>query len=97
MSKLKESVGNAAEQWLLELKETNFDELSKHESSRSKNIENSIITVWCDTIDANSVRIVVQIYERNFLGIGRMSAKGFIKSSDQKVRELTNEELYDFL
>jgi hypothetical protein len=54
------------------------------------------IALWNDRLEDGSIRVVVQGYRALVLGIGHMSARGFVVSSKGEVRDLADEELWEF-
>ncbi len=54
------------------------------------------IAVWRDALEDGSVRVVVQGYKPWILGMGSMTAKGFVVSAQTGIRDLNPEELWDF-
>ena len=54
------------------------------------------MAIWKDDISAMEVRVVVQLYERRFLGMGLMYARGFRKTAAGTIQALSKDELYEF-
>lgn len=86
---------------LQDLKRRPFDEIAQlkdYQSERTR-LEGKPLTlsVWKDAISDHELRVVVQAYRHWFLGIGRMAAQGFVIDRSGSVRDLSNEELYDFI
>lgn len=86
---------------LLELKEKPFSELVELEPCQSEQVSNNgkrvIVSVWKDEVGEGELRIVVQAYRRWFLGIGKMDAQGFLSSRSGEIRDLSKEDLYEFI
>ena len=94
-------INKLSKKYLSELKRKSFTELSQLEDSQEEKIvedKNSCsMTILKDTINDSELRIVIEIYCHWILGIGNMYADGFRKNSKGKIRNLTEEELYDFI
>lgn len=88
------------EHHLERLKSEPFSELSKLGPCESRRIKSSgrdiILTTWKEMVDENEVKIVVQVYNPLLLGVGKMRAQGFTKTSLNRLRDLRAEELYEF-
>lgn len=86
---------------LSELKKRSFDDLCKLEDYQGEKVavngRTYTLAIWKDVIGDNELRVVVQIYRRLFLGIGKMDADGFRMSKGGKITPLTKEELYEFI
>ena len=52
-------------------------------------------TLMKDTLPNGDVRVGIQCYRYRFLGMGEMTADGFIVSPDGAVRPLTQEDTWD--
>ena len=94
-------INKLSKKYLSELKRKSFTELSQLEDYQEEKIvedENSCtMTILKDTINDSELRIVIEIYCHWILGIGNMYADGFRKNHKGKIRNLTEEELYDFI
>jgi hypothetical protein len=81
------------------LKQLSFELLQEIGSREEKSIRCSdglaTFCTWRDAISPDEIRIVVQAYQPGVLGIGRMRAEGFRKSS-KGVFELAPHELAEF-
>ena len=55
------------------------------------------LTTWKDASDSGDLRIVVQGYRHVLVGIGMMTAKGFMISSGGSVRELSRSEILEYI
>ncbi len=90
-----------SEKYLSELKRKSFTELSQLEDYQEEKIvedKNSCsMVILKGTINDSELRIVIEIYCHWILGTGNMYADGFRKNSKGKIRNLTEEELYDFI
>jgi hypothetical protein len=95
------SPSHRIERYLSELRRYRFEELVQMRSHVAKDRENGkkreSVAVWIDRIDGDCVRIVVQLYQRWFLGVGRMYAVGFKMFDDGTTIPLNIEELYEFM
>jgi sugar-specific transcriptional regulator TrmB len=58
--------------------------------------KNLSMVIWHDILNSQEHMVVVQIYEKNILGLGHMYADGFVVSIDGKIRPISNEEWYQF-
>jgi hypothetical protein len=94
-------INKLSKKYLSELKRKSFTELSQLEDYQEEKIvedKNSCsMIILKDTINDSELRIVIEIYCHWILGIGNMYADGFRKNSEGKIRNLTEEELYDFI
>lgn len=54
------------------------------------------LSVWHDVLPSHEHRIVVQAYKAGMLGIGRMSADGFVVNDNNEKRSLTLDEWAPF-
>jgi hypothetical protein len=85
---------------LSELAKKSFEELSHLESYQCEKVKldgNTVtISVWKDMLRNREIRIVVQVYQHLYLGIGRMAADGFRIGINQMIKKLSKEELYEF-
>ena len=94
-------ISELSKKYLFELKKKSFTELSQLEDyQEEKTVHNEhsyTMVIWKDTISDTELRVVIQIYCYWILGIGNMYADGFRKNSEGKIRNLTEEELYDFI
>ena len=52
-------------------------------------------TVMKDTFPDGRIRIAIQCYRNLFLGIGSMSADGFVLSRDGSCSDLTEQDIWD--
>ena len=86
---------------LRELKQQSFAELSRLADYQGERVrmggKSFTLSVWKDSISDHEVRVVVQAYRPWVLGIGRMAAQGFVIDRSGAIRDLKNEELYDFI
>lgn len=78
-----------------------FDELVKLPNHTSEEVVRDggkfTVSVWHDVLESGEHRIVVQVAQRMFLGFGsRMHAQGFVVSSKNERRALTEEERSPF-
>ena len=82
------------------LKQKPFSELSlldNYQCVKSKEEgANVTIGIWKDEVGEGELRIVVQCYRHWILGIGRMSAAGFLIDSHGHAVDLKKEDIYDF-
>ena len=94
-------INKLSEKYLSEIKRKSFTELSQLEDYQEEKIvedKNSCsMIILKDTINDSELRIVIEIYCHWILGIGNMYADGFRKNSEGKIKNLTEEELYDFI
>jgi hypothetical protein len=96
------SAEKLVEEKLAQLRAQSFDQLHSAESYHCDKINcgrkrKILLTVWKDEPKPNQVRIVVQAYRPLILGLGTMTAKGFIARSSGQIRDLEQRELYEFL
>lgn len=82
------------------LKQKSFSELSlldnyQCEKSKEEGVKVTI-GIWKDEVGEGELRIVVQCYRHWILGIGRMSAAGFLIDSRGYTVDLEKEDIYDF-
>lgn len=86
---------------LAELKKKSFTGLSQFAPYQGeKPIEGGkpyTVSVWKDSPGEGQIRIVVQVYRHFFLGIGHMTADGFVIDKSGTIRELSKRELYAFI
>jgi hypothetical protein len=54
------------------------------------------VAVWIDALPDSRVQVVVQAYRRRVLGIGTLSAQGFIVSADGSHAEVPAEMIAEF-
>ena len=96
----KLSIEDVLAERLKQLQEMSFGEIEELPAYQVKTIDKGrkplILSVWKDTVDGNEIRIVVQAYRYWFLGFGRMSALGFVIDHSGRVRQLRQDELYEF-
>jgi len=94
-------VSELSEKRLSDLKKKSFVELSQLEDYQgekaTQNGRSCTVAVWKDVISDGELRIVVQVYRYWFLGIGKMDADGFRITSEDKISDLTKDELYEFI
>ncbi len=94
-------INKLSKKYLSELKRKSFTELSQLEDYQEEKIvedKNSCsMVILKGAINDSELRIVIEIYCHWILGIGNMYADGFRKNSEGKIRNLTEEELYDFI
>ena len=88
------------EQKLVELKQKTFSELVKLPESEGERVKhrsrNVTVTVWKDAVAANSVRVVVQVYQHFILGVGRMDAAGFCMDDQGLITDVDPDDLDEF-
>ncbi len=53
-------------------------------------------SLWRHNRSDGSLRIVIQRYRRYFLGIGRMSAEGFVVRDDGRIEPVPKEEMWEY-
>lgn len=86
---------------LAELRNKSFDELKQLPSYNGERTRQNgkllIVSVWKDMINAEEVQVVVQIYHQMWFGLGRMIANGFRAKRDGAIRNLSKQDLYDFV
>lgn len=89
------------EKRLSDLKKKSYVELLQLESYQGEKVTQNgktyTVAVWKDATDNDELRVVVQVYRYWFLGIGKMDADGFRINSEDKISNLKNEELYEFI
>lgn len=54
------------------------------------------LAVYKDELRPGLVRVVVQLYRPFFLGVGKVTAKGFTVDLSGKLQDLAQEQLYEF-
>lgn len=95
------AMGEAIGLRLQELKQRSFNELAQLAGYQGERVRKEgisfTLSVWKDAISDHEVRVVVQAYRHWLLGIGSMAAQGFVIDSSGMVRDLSPEELYDFI
>ena len=83
------------------LKERSFAELSALSPSESETVligDQRVQTcIWRHILPDGRVRIVAQAYRPRFLGIGTMTAEGFIMSSDGSVSDVPEKMMFEFI
>jgi hypothetical protein len=52
---------------------------------------------WVDSLDAGGARVVIQAYQKRWLGTGRMAATGFDMHADGSTSELGEPEIFEYL
>ena len=82
------------------LRTKNYEELSNFDGCKSEQVvidgKKFIETIYKDQIGSQKIRIVIQIYRYIFLGMGTTYAEGFTIGEDGEIKDLKEEELYDF-
>lgn len=94
-------IGSFVDRKLVELKGKPLDFLRGLEPCQVEPIpisgrRSAKLAVWKDEISPGTTRVVVQGYRPYFLGVGKMMAKGFAVDSSGTVRDLAQDELYEF-
>jgi len=52
---------------------------------------------WVDSLGDGAIRVVVQTYRKSWLGIGKMSASGFEMTPDGSIRNIPEDDMYEYL
>ena len=93
-------MSNIANDCVKKLKRKSFSELSLLNSYQSEKSQEEgakfTIGIWKDEVDEGKLRIVAQCYRHWILGIGRMSAAGFLIDNNGHIVDLGKEDMYDF-
>lgn len=95
---LPERLYDMAERILLELQGKAYENLcalppvQSEEDTESK----ATISVYREEPMDGMVKIVVQVFDKGFLGIHKVAVGGFTMSKEGKVQKLADEELYDY-
>lgn len=81
-----------------EMKKKPFSELrALPDRTDKQSNKRQSVAIWCDkSNEPAEVKVVVQLYERRFLGMGLMYAQGFIMTQSGDLKPLTQDDLYNF-
>ena len=97
---IKEMINTTIRERLSVLSLKAFEELVELPSQSSEDIvlhgKQVTLSVWHDVLVSQDHRIVVQVYKRWILSMGRMYVDGFVVNSRNEKRPLTLEERYPF-
>jgi hypothetical protein len=55
------------------------------------------INIYKDLLNPQTMRIVIQVYQYRFLGMGYMLAEGFTLDKNGTIIDLRTDEIYDFI
>jgi len=94
-------IGAFVDRKLVELKGKPSDVLRSLEPCQVESIpisgkRSAKLAVWKDEISPGTTRVVVQGYRPYLLGVGRMTVKGFTVDFSGAVRDLAQDQLYEF-